>query len=112
MNKATLKRFEQLLSVISSDFDRRILEDPDFASDMPSNAYVLFQLKMEGPVTAKVTSEVEAFNTWLKDLAERQRDAGQPVYVATLHVTYKPIPRTPPLLVLERFPREFELAHQ
>jgi hypothetical protein len=110
MNKAKLERFEHWLSLISEDFDRCLLDDPDFASDMRPGSYVLFQLEVEGLTDARLLADVQGFNSWLKELAAQQKDTGQPLYVATVHVQYKPT--SPQPFILERFPRDFELAHQ
>lgn len=110
MNKRRLETFEYILDVVGADFDRRVLEDPDFASDMPPNAYVLFQVKVEGISDPRVLEEVDEFNAWLEDLAQRQRDPGQPTYKAVLTVRYQPV--APPLdwRLLDRYPRDFRLA--
>lgn len=113
MNKATLAQFEHLLSIISTDFDRRVLEDLDFATDMPSGAYVLFQLEIDGlagGVAKEINSIVAGFNAWLKKLAESQRDPQQPVYQATLVVRYKPVLPPQNWRFLDRFPRDFKTA--
>lgn len=114
MTQMQLKKFQEWLRVIGTDFDRAVLDDPDFAASIPFNAYVLFQLKIEGGVDPRLLAEIEEFNTWLKDLAERQRDPDQPIYRATLVVHYHPSVaargRKPFLTIqsLKRSPRGFQ----
>lgn len=110
MNKRKLEAFEHILGVIGADFDQRVLDDPTFASAMPANAYVLFQLKIEGVSDPRVLGEIEEFNTWLKDMSERQREPRQPIYKAVLTVRYKPVEPQPDWRLLDRYPRDFRLA--
>jgi len=108
MNKTKLEKFEKMLSIISADFDRRVLDDPEFAADMPPRAYVLFQLKIQG-LSGSNAEEVGEFNAWLKDLAKRQREPGQPLYLATLNV-FKSVPPSVDWHLLDRYPRDFRLV--
>ncbi|MBI1744481.1 hypothetical protein HYR54_15645 [Candidatus Acetothermia bacterium] len=111
MNKKKIEVYERLLSTISTDFDRRVLDDPDFASEMPIGAYVLFQVQydgLSGPSAKDIRAYFEEFNAWLKDLVERQRDPDQSVYNAILVVHYNPSSPPQAWRHPERFPRDFQ----
>jgi len=113
MTKKKTELFERLLSSISTDFDRRVLDDPDFANDMPLGAYVLFQVRYTG-VKGSSAKEIEAFfeefNNWVKDLTDRQLDPTQPIYRAILTVKYNPSSPAKAWRSPEFFPRDFEFS--
>lgn len=60
-------------SMLVREFDRYILEYPDFAEKIPENALVVMQ--MEGD---------EQFNQWAKETALNATDKGQPVVFVTI----------------------------
>ncbi|MFN4218176.1 MAG: hypothetical protein ACK4HB_02690 [Candidatus Bipolaricaulia bacterium] len=116
MTQTKLKRFQEWLRVMGTDFDRAVLDDPDFAASIPLNAYVLFQLKVDGVSDPQLLAEVEEFNDWLRGLAKRQRDPDQPIYRATLVIHYRPPEKIGKHKLifdrrsLERFPRDFQIT--
>jgi hypothetical protein len=55
------------------EFDRYILEHPDFAEKIPDNALVVMQ--MEGD---------EQFNQWAKETAFKTSEKGQPIVFVTI----------------------------
>ncbi|MCR4293067.1 MAG: hypothetical protein NUV76_09360 [Candidatus Kuenenia sp.] len=50
------------------EFDRYIMEHPEFADDIPNNAVVVMQLEND-----------EEFNKWHSDIAKSQAEKGQPI---------------------------------
>ncbi len=63
--------------MLGVEFDRYVRDHPAFAARIPRGAQIVLQI----PGDAK-------FNTWARQLAERQREAGQPmvhVLVERLH---------------------------
>jgi hypothetical protein len=60
--------FEKHHAILVTEFDRYIVEHPEFAGKIPRNAQVVLQVEGD-----------EDYNMWSRALAERQRDVGQPV---------------------------------
>ncbi|MBI3582133.1 MAG: hypothetical protein HY098_08710 [Nitrospinae bacterium] len=60
-------------SMLVREFDRYIIEYPDFAEKIPENALVVMQ--MEGD---------DQFNQWAKETSLKAADKGQPVVFITI----------------------------
>jgi hypothetical protein len=111
-------RYEKILRQLAQDFDRRLLDDPNFKPGIPSNSYVVFQLAVEGTVNTRLVEEVAQFNRWVWEFCRSQMDPDHQVIVATLYLSLakeatpaKKLPQTgltPQML--ERLPREFQLT--
>jgi hypothetical protein len=80
------KVYERILSMIGRDFDRRMIEDPDFSPDLPPNAYILFQILIEGEAPPQLLREVEEFNRWVREVCEPQIDPDHNVVTAVLKI--------------------------
>ena len=61
-------RFERLNSDLGYEFDRYVMEHPDFAEKIPLGATVVLQLEGEA-----------AFNKWARSIAELHRGKDEPV---------------------------------
>jgi hypothetical protein len=61
-------KFERLNSILGFEFDRYVLEHPEFAEKIPPDSIVVLQLKGE-----------DAFNKWARNIAELHRDKNEPV---------------------------------
>lgn len=59
---------EKKHSILVTEFDRYVMEHPEFAASIPANAQVVLQVQHD-----------EEYNEWSKDLAQRQREMGQEV---------------------------------
>jgi hypothetical protein len=59
---------EKKHSVLVTEFDRYVVEHPEFATKIPQNAQIVLQVESD-----------EEYNEWSRKLAERQRDQGQSV---------------------------------
>lgn len=64
----TASLYHKLNSRLGIEFDRYVLEHPEFSARIPKNAQVVLQLEGE-----------TGFNRWARGLARRQRERGQPV---------------------------------
>lgn len=62
--------FEERNAELVAEFDRYVMEHPAFAAKIPRGAQVVLQLPDD-----------RKFNAWLRGLARRQRQPGQPVVV-------------------------------
>lgn len=60
--------FEKQQAMLATEFDRYVIEHPEFASHISPGAQVVIQV--EGN---------ERFNMWARSIAERQREDGQVV---------------------------------
>lgn len=60
--------FEKKQATLATEFDRYVMEHPDFAAQIPSGAQIVIEIEGE-----------ESFNTWVRSLAERQRENGQAI---------------------------------
>jgi hypothetical protein len=65
--------YEKKQALLVTEFDRYIMEHPEFASQIPHDAQVVIQVEGDEP-----------FNAWGRELAQRQREKGQAV--AYVHV--------------------------
>ena len=61
-----LNIFEKTQAMLAREFDRYVMEHPDFANQIPSGAQILIELEGQ-----------ESFNAWVRSLAETQREKGQ-----------------------------------
>lgn len=59
---------EKKHSILVTEFDRYVMEHPEFAEKIPQNAQIVLQVEGD-----------EEYNSWSRQLAERQREAAQPV---------------------------------
>ena len=60
--------FEKKHSMLAVEFDRYVVEHPEFAAKIPQNAQIVLQVEGD-----------EEYNEWSKQLADRQREIGQTV---------------------------------
>jgi len=77
------KRFEALLTKLRQDFDQKVLDDPDFSSDIPPNANLVFKLDL-AQLKNDVLEEAEAFNAWSQELADLNHEAEQQKVTVTV----------------------------
>ena len=59
---------EKKHAILVTEFDRYVIEHPDFASRIPQNAQIVLQVEGD-----------EEYNQWRRQLAERQRETDQVV---------------------------------
>jgi len=59
---------EKKQAIIATEFDRYVIEHPEFAMKIPRNAQIVLQVEGD-----------EEYNKWSRQLAERQREPGQRV---------------------------------
>ena len=59
---------ERKHAILVTEFDRYVVEHPEFAVKIPQNAQVVLQVEGD-----------EEYNKWGRELAERQREHGQGV---------------------------------
>jgi hypothetical protein len=55
-------------AILTTEFDRYVVEHPEFAAEIPRNAQVVLQVEGDAE-----------YNKWIIELAERQRESGQKV---------------------------------
>lgn len=60
--------FEKKHAILVTEFDRYVVEHPEFAAGIPQNAQIVLQVEGD-----------EEYNEWSRKLAEEQREPGQPV---------------------------------
>jgi len=58
--------FEKKHSMLVVEFDRYVVEHPEFAAKIPQNAQIVLQVEGD-----------EEYNEWSRQLADRQREIGQ-----------------------------------
>jgi len=59
---------EKKHAIFVTEFDRYVIEHPEFAVKIPPNAQIVLQVEGD-----------EEYNEWSRQLAEKQREKGQPV---------------------------------
>jgi len=55
-------------SILVTEFDRYVASHPGFTKRIPNNAQVILQVEGD-----------EKYNRWIRRIAEKQRESGQPV---------------------------------
>jgi hypothetical protein len=60
--------FEKKHSMLAAEFDRYVVEHPEFAAKIPQNAQIVLQVEGD-----------EEYNEWSRQLADKQRETGQTV---------------------------------
>ena len=63
-----MSEYSNFLSMISTEFHRYLMENNEFASALPANTLVIFQ----------VEGEID-FNKWHKEKSLRNQEEGQPI---------------------------------
>ena len=69
-----MNTYSKFLTMISTEFDRYVMENEEFAKSIPQNAMIIFQVHGE-----------EEFNTWHKTLSLKNREPDQPVIYVQIH---------------------------
>lgn len=64
---------EKKHAILVTEFDRYVVEHPEFAANIPANAQVVLQVEHD-----------EEYNQWSKNLAESQREKGQNVVLVKI----------------------------
>ena len=59
---------ERKHAILVTEFDRYVVEHPEFAAKIPPNAQIILQVEGD-----------EEYNEWSRRLAENQRESGLPV---------------------------------
>jgi hypothetical protein len=59
---------EKRHAILITEFDRYVIEHPEFTEKIPPNAQIVLQVEGD-----------EEYNKWSRQLAERQREPDQPV---------------------------------
>lgn len=54
--------------ILVTEFDRYVVEHPEFAAKIPSNAQIVLQVEGD-----------EEYNAWSRQIAEKQREPGQKI---------------------------------
>jgi len=80
------KRFADLLRVLGEDFDRLVIEDPDFSARIPPKAHIIIQLEIPESSNPRLCREVELFNRWARDLALKQLEPEEKIVEAVFKV--------------------------
>lgn len=63
-----LSILEKRHAILVEEFDRYVMEHPEFATSIPKNSQIILQIEGE-----------EEYNEWGERLGKRQRERGQPV---------------------------------
>jgi len=63
-----MKSYGDFLTMLSSELHRYLMENEDYAKDLPENALVIFQVEGEAD-----------FNRWHKETSLRNREKGQQI---------------------------------
>lgn len=63
-----MNNYNNFLAMISTEFHRYLMENTEFANNIPANALVIFQIKGE-----------DAFSHWHRETSLKNREVGQPV---------------------------------
>jgi hypothetical protein len=67
------KRFVEKNSILVKEFDRYILEHPEFADKLPNNALVVMQVEGD-----------EEFNNWARETAQSVAEKDNPIVYVTI----------------------------
>jgi len=67
------KRFIEKNSMLVKEFDKYILEHPEFADEIPNNALVVMQIEGD-----------EEFNNWARETAQSVAEKDTPIVYVTI----------------------------
>lgn len=67
------RRFLEKNSILVKEFDRYILEHPEFADEIPNNALIVMQIEGD-----------EEFNNWDRETAQRAAEKDTPIVYVTI----------------------------
>lgn len=62
----TIETLEYKHAILGTEFDRYVIERPEFAEKIPRNAQIILQIEND-----------EEYNEWSRQLAEKQREPNQ-----------------------------------
>ena len=60
--------YSSFLEMVSTEFQKYVMENETFADKIPANALIIFQIEGDGD-----------FNTWHQEISLRNREADQPI---------------------------------
>jgi len=83
-------KFSEKNSMYVKEFDRYIVEHPDFADNIPNNSLVVMQVDGD-----------DDFNKWAKEAAGKVAEKDQPIVYVTI-TKFKPVRSRIETLKLER----------
>lgn len=63
-----MNNYTNFLAMVSTEFQKYVMEHEAIADKIPLNALIIFQVEGE-----------DDFNNWHKDISMRNREAGQPI---------------------------------
>lgn len=63
-----MSNFNKFLTMISTEFDRYLMENEKLIKDIPKNALIIFQVEGE-----------DDFNKWHKEMSLKNREEGQSI---------------------------------
>ena len=65
--------FEKRHAILVTEFDRYVMEHPEFAAKIPLNAQIVIQIQGD-----------KEYNEWSTKIAEKQRESGQSIVCVTV----------------------------
>ncbi|HHT9155175.1 MAG TPA: DUF5647 family protein [Candidatus Tripitaka sp. YC43] len=68
-----MKPYSKLILMLSSEFQKYLIENPDMEGQIPEKALIIFQIEGE-----------EMFNKWSRKISLRNREKGQPVVTVVI----------------------------
>ncbi len=69
-----MNTYSKFLTMLSTEFDRYIMENEEVANTIPPNAMIIFQVHGE-----------DEFNTWHKNLSLKHHETEQPIFYVHIH---------------------------
>jgi hypothetical protein len=66
--------YANFLTMLSSEFDRYVMDHQSFADEIPRNAIIIFQVQGE-----------DGFNAWHRNISLKNREAEQPLVYVHIH---------------------------
>ena len=63
-----MNNYTNYLAMLSTEFHRYVMENEEYAENIPANALVIFQVEGE-----------DDFNDWHKNTSLKNRETGQPI---------------------------------
>jgi hypothetical protein len=68
-----LDLMEKKQAILATEFDRYVVEHPEFAAEIPEHSQIVLQVEGD-----------EKYNRWSRNVAKKQREAGQSVVYVTI----------------------------
>ncbi len=81
-NDGSQVSYQELLSILGKEYDRRMIAEADFLDGLPPNSHVAIQICIDDDMEDKLRNYIVGFNSWSIELAKAQLEPDQSLCIA------------------------------